>query len=84
MDDQVPNMVKVQIISQEIAMWRNTLFQFKMRHKVNKAIGADPQVLKQVEDEMVKCESALEVLKEELAALGKEARLGQPIDESQL
>jgi hypothetical protein len=72
MDDQVPNEVKRQLITNEVQMWRNTAYQLVLRHKVNKRIGADPSVLKQIEDEMVKCEGALEVLQEELDELKKE------------
>lgn len=74
MDDQVPNEVKWQLITNEMQMWRNTAYQLILRHKVNKKIGADPSVLKQIEDEMVKCEGALEVLQEELDTLQKEPK----------
>jgi hypothetical protein len=73
-DDQVPVFVKKQLITQETQMWRNTLFQLRMRHKVNKAIGSGPEVLKQIEDDMVKSESALEVLQGELDALKEDVK----------
>ena len=58
--------VKEAIIEQEMTLWGNSLYQLQLRYRVNKKIGSAEVILKQIEDEMLKCEAALDILKEEL------------------
>ena len=66
---EIPIEVKRSIIEGEAAMWRNTLYQAEVRHRVNARIGATAEAQKAVEDQMVQCEKALDALAEELKAL---------------
>jgi hypothetical protein len=59
-DDEVPRIIQIQIIQQELQMWKNTRWQLEMRHRVTKRIGGD---LKAIEEEMVRAEGALDELK---------------------
>jgi len=67
--NEIPTEVKREIIMAEMSMWRNTLYQAEVRHRVNARIGATAEAQKAVEDQMVQCEKALDALAEELKAL---------------
>lgn len=68
-DNDVPIEAKRAIVRQEISMHRNTIYLLQVRHKVNKRLSNPPEVLKQIEDEIVKEERAVDILGEELAGL---------------
>lgn len=70
MSNDIPTPVRIQIIRQDLQMWKNTRWQFEMRHRVNKRIGNDT---KELEAEMVKAEGAiaeLEAMLKEVEAEG--------------
>jgi len=52
----VPKSVRIQLVKQDLQMWKNTRFQLEMRHRVNKRIGNET---KDLESEMVKAETAI-------------------------
>ena len=52
----VPKAIRIQIVKQDLQMWKNTRFQLEMRHRINKRIGKET---KSLEDEMVKAEGAI-------------------------
>ena len=76
--NEIPTEVKCSIIESECAMWRNTLYQAEVRHRVNARIGATTEAQKAVEDQMVQCERALDALAEELKALVAPAPMTTP------
>ena len=69
MSNDISIEVKRSIIDGECAMWRNTLYQAEVRHRVNARIGATAEAQKAVEDQIVQCERALDALAEELKVL---------------
>lgn len=69
MNDEISGEVKRAIVEQELTLWRNTLYQLQLRHRVNKKVGASEAALKVIENEMIKCEATLDALKEELETL---------------
>jgi hypothetical protein len=72
-DQQIPKAVKVALIDQEIASYRNGLYQMTLRYRVQKKIGGTPEALKTIEDDMVKIESAIDELQDILEAVRAEA-----------
>jgi hypothetical protein len=50
-------------------MWRNTRYQLQLRHRVNVGIKSPPDVMRQIEAELTRCEQAIDILKAELDAL---------------
>lgn len=68
-NEDVPQFVKHNIILQEIQMYKNTRYQLQLRHRVQKAIGGTADQLKAIEDELLNCEKALDLLKSELESL---------------
>ena len=69
MDDDVSVKDKREILTQELQLWKNTAYQFSVRYKVSKKIGATEQALKSIEVEMGKCEMVIDALNEELKGL---------------
>lgn len=69
-NNDVPVEIKRALLTQEIGQWKNTAYLLQVRHRVNKKLGAEEQALKSLEDEMVKAENAIDILSEELKALG--------------
>lgn len=67
--DTIPAAVKRDIIKAEIQMYRNSRYQTELRHRVQKAIGGKPEMLKALEDDLVSFEAALDLLKKELEAI---------------
>lgn len=65
---------KIEIAKNERKTWINTRYQQQLRHKVNKAIGSPDPVLKRIEDELVKCEAAIDALTTEIDALEREPK----------
>jgi len=58
------------IIVNELEMWRNTRYQLQLRWKVNAdPIIARPEILKEIESELIRCERAIDILKTELDTL---------------
>ena len=57
------------IIINELEMWRDSRYLLQLRHRVNTGLGASPGVMKPIEDELVRCEKAIDILKVELDAL---------------
>ena len=57
------------IIQQEIATHSALFYRLEIRHKVSKKIGADEQVLKQIEHDLEKTLMAIKAYEEELDAL---------------
>ena len=68
--NEVPVPIKIQIIQQDLQMWKNTRWQLEMRHRVNKRIGND---VKDLEVEMVKTEGAIAELEAMLKEIEAEA-----------
>jgi len=64
--------VKKAIINQELSMWLNTRYQFEVRHRINKKIGSSAEILKNIEDELTKCEKMIDALEDELNKLENE------------
>ena len=64
MDTEIPNEIKIQIIRQEIAMYKNTCYQLEMRHRVNKKLGNTLEQLKGIEEELTKANIALDEYRE--------------------
>jgi len=64
--------VKKAIINQELSMWLNTRYQFEVRHRINKKIGSGAEILKNIEDELTKCEKMIDALEDELNKLENE------------
>lgn len=56
---------KRQIIQLEIDALEQAEWQLSLRHKVNKKLGATPDELKPIEDQLVKITSQIEVYNEE-------------------
>lgn len=71
MNSEPQNNIKRQIIEQELALWSNTRYQLQMRYRVNKSIGSPEEALKRIEDELTKCEQAIDILSKELSTLEK-------------
>jgi hypothetical protein len=69
--DEIPQIIQVQIVKQEIQMWLNTRWQLDMRHRVTKRIGGE---LKAIEEEMVRAEGALDELKAILGEIESQAK----------
>lgn len=67
--DIIAPAVKREIIRGEIQMYVNTRYQTELRHRVQKAIGGKPEVLKALEDDLVNFEAALDILGKELEAV---------------
>lgn len=63
---------KTAIIGSEIAMYRNTRYQFQLRHRVQKAIGGTAEQLKPIEDELTKIEHMLDELEKIKAEVAHE------------
>ena len=59
---EINDTIKLQIIEQEIATYRNTQYLFEIRYRVNKKLGNTAEQLKLIEDELAKIESALDEL----------------------
>lgn len=74
--------IKKLVVEQEIATWRNTLYQAKVRHRVQEQIGASPETLKGCEREVERAIKALDVCQEILAEVEAEttAANGKEID----
>lgn len=66
MNSEIPAEVKRALIEQEIILHKNTAYQLNLRHRVNKKLGATTEELKPLEDELIKHEQAIDILKEEL------------------
>ena len=66
--DEPPVEVKKQLLEQEIIMWVNTRYQAQIRYKVHKKLGIKTQQAEIVK-ELEQCEKALDLLRQELAAL---------------
>lgn len=66
MNSEIPAEVKRVLIEQEIILHKNTAYQLNLRHRVNKKLGATTEELKPLEDELIKHEQAIDILKEEL------------------
>ncbi len=81
-DEAVPIESQKAIILQEIQVYLNTRFQLMSRHKVNKLIGAEESVLKQIENELIKVQIGIDLYKKQYAELikleKKTARPGKP------
>jgi hypothetical protein len=70
--NELPIEIRWNIASQDLQMWRNTRYQSELRLRVNRRIGSDPNVIKQLEDELIRIESAIDAYQEELKALEAE------------
>ena len=82
-DDQPPLNVQIVLLTQERQTYINTRFLLETRYRVNKRIGADPDVLAQISKELERNQGALTALNEELKALRKQAVPNIPMEESQ-
>lgn len=67
--DTIAPAVKREIVKGEIQMYRNSRYQTELRHRVQKAIGGKPEVLKALEDDLVSFETALDLLGKELEGI---------------
>ncbi len=50
------------IIEQEIFSWKTTRYQLQIRYRVQKSIGGNPEVFKEIERGLEQCEKALDEL----------------------
>lgn len=66
---EINDAIKLQIIEQEIATYRNTQYLFEIRYRVNKKLGNNAEQLKPIEDELAKIESILDELEKVKAEL---------------
>ena len=57
------------ILEQEIALWKNTRYQWEVRHRVLTRIGASKDELSEVMSQLERCEKALDLLNEELTGI---------------
>jgi hypothetical protein len=57
------------IIQQEMQTYENTIYLLQLRHRVNVKLGSSPDILKSIEEELIKNERGLDILKDELEAL---------------
>jgi hypothetical protein len=65
-EHEIPIDVRRAIIEQELQMYRNTRYQMQLRHRVQRGVGASPEMLKPIEDELERIEGALDLLAREL------------------
>ncbi len=57
------------ILMQEIVMLKNTRYQYDIRYKVNKRIGADESILKSISTELERLEKLIIEYEKELLGL---------------
>ena len=69
--NEVPKQIRIQIVQQELQMWRNTAWQLEMRHRVTKRVGGD---VKAITDDLVKAEGAIAELEAMLKEIEMEAQ----------
>lgn len=67
--DDIPLDTKRAILVQERQMWANTRYQMEIRMRVQRRLGASAEIEAGIVKELERCEQALDVLREELAAL---------------
>lgn len=68
-DIELTTEVKQTIINSELASCRNTRYLLTLRHRVQKKIGGTAEMLKPIEDELVRFEALIDALTEELHAV---------------
>lgn len=73
---EVPMEVKLEIIEQEANNWRAHMYRLEVRHKVNQRLNSPRETMQAIEDEMVNCEMAIELLEKE----GKAIAVATPKD----
>jgi hypothetical protein len=66
---EIPHEVKKALIENEIQLHKNSAYLMELRHRVNKKLGATPEELKQLADDIVKHEQAIDLLNEELKTI---------------
>lgn len=62
---------KIEVVKREMETWKNTRYQQELRHRIGEKLGQPKPVLEKYQNEMVKCEMALDILAEELTLLQK-------------
>ena len=67
--NDVPKPIRIQLIQNDIQMWKNSRWQMEMRHRVTKRIGGET---KDIEADMVKAEGAIAELETMLKEIGAE------------
>lgn len=68
-ENEIPNEIKFALLSNEIALHKNSAWIVQIRHNVNKKLGVSAEELKSLVDEIVKHEQAIDLLKKELEAV---------------
>jgi len=71
-DNDLAPQVKLALIQREIMEWKQLRYTMEIRHRVNKRVGAPPETMSAVEQELERCEKALDALREMEAELQKE------------
>lgn len=69
-ENDITNEAKRAIIAQEIAMYKNSIYLFTVRYRVNKKLGNEEQ-MKLCQSELEKCEQALDILRTNLDEIEK-------------
>ncbi len=65
----IPVVVQRQVLVGELREWEVARYQMSVRHRVNKRIGADAEVLARIVADLERCEKAIDVLAADLEAL---------------
>jgi len=63
--DDLNKETKISILQQELQIWKNTRYQLQIRYRVNIGIENN-QGNEQIENELGKCEKAIDILLEEI------------------